>query len=189
MVLKNKQRGGVNDLLELDLFEISIAPGEINPATRFVSLKAAAQLEQAELRRQCDEVLGGLAGREVMPTQAELRRKSDELAIEVALGEPLHEFVARHRAETRDIPSHAELRRKSDDLAIEVALGQPLAELRKQVTETETESIPTDAELRAKCRELGFAVPTPRRRKAPPYDLEAVRAEARDTIIAQLRGV
>jgi hypothetical protein len=83
--------------------------------------------------------------------------------------------------------SLSELRRKSDDLMIEVALGRPLAELRERVdAEPETPSTPTDAELRAKCKALGFAVPAPR--KGTGAYLDAVRAEAKALMMAQLRG-
>jgi hypothetical protein len=39
---QERRPGGINALLEIDLFEITIAPGPINPETRFLSLKAAA---------------------------------------------------------------------------------------------------------------------------------------------------
>jgi HK97 family phage prohead protease len=37
-----KRRDGIQDLLEIDLFEITVAPGPANPKTRFLSLKAVA---------------------------------------------------------------------------------------------------------------------------------------------------
>jgi HK97 family phage prohead protease len=36
LTVKSRRRGGINDLLELDLYEISIAPGPINPQTRIL---------------------------------------------------------------------------------------------------------------------------------------------------------
>jgi HK97 family phage prohead protease len=124
-----KRINGINNLLELDLYEISVAPGEINPETRFLSLKSdTAERDRLELR--------------------ELRRRSDEMTLEVLLGCSPDEFRAR-QADTKA-------------------------------------QIPTDAELRAQCKALGFAVPAPR--KGTRIDLDAVRAEAKALMIAQLRG-
>jgi HK97 family phage prohead protease len=65
MTVKSQRRDGFNDLHELDLYEISIAPGPINPQTRILEMKSAAVAE---------------------PDQADLRRRCDELALEAALG-------------------------------------------------------------------------------------------------------
>jgi HK97 family phage prohead protease len=96
MTIKSQRRDGINELLELDLYEISIAPGEINPGTRFLSLKSAAVIEreQADLRRRCDELaLEAALGWEpspapapepaakALPTSAELRQQAAELGI------------------------------------------------------------------------------------------------------------
>jgi HK97 family phage prohead protease len=39
VALKTRNRGGVNDLLELDLFEVSIVPHPANPDTRVLSMR------------------------------------------------------------------------------------------------------------------------------------------------------
>jgi HK97 family phage prohead protease len=104
MTVKSQRRDGINDLLELDLFEISIAPGPINPQTRILEMKSApaAAQESRGLRRRCDE-----------------------LAMEVALGCPLDEFRERHAATParRRVPTDAELRTKARELGITVPLS------------------------------------------------------------------
>jgi HK97 family phage prohead protease len=97
MTVKSQRRDGINDLLELDLYEISIAPGPINPHTRILEMKSAAisEREQADLRRRCDKValeaaLGwqptpALPEPEVKagPTDAELREQAKALGLPV----------------------------------------------------------------------------------------------------------
>jgi HK97 family phage prohead protease len=56
MTVKSQRRDGFNVLLELDLYEISIAPGPINPQTRILEMKSLALAEQRNLRRRCDEL-------------------------------------------------------------------------------------------------------------------------------------
>jgi hypothetical protein len=186
-----KRRGGGRHLKEFDVFEVTASPTPMNNDTRVLGWKATAERRvptNEELVAECKRL-----GLEIPLTQAELRRKSDELTLDVALGQPLKEFRAQaakraaEEPEKEPLPSEAELRRKSDDLMIEVALGRPLAELRERVdAEPETPSTPTDAELRAKCKALGFAVPAPH--KGTRIDLDAVRAEAKALMMAQLRG-
>jgi HK97 family phage prohead protease len=53
VALKTRRRGGINDLLELDLFEVSIVPHPANPDTRVLSMKAAV----AERRVPSDAAL------------------------------------------------------------------------------------------------------------------------------------
>jgi Caudovirus prohead serine protease len=69
MTVKSRQRGGVRDLLELDLYEISIVPAPANPETRILEMKSI-----------------GLAEWEAsVPTVAELRRQSDRIQFELAM--------------------------------------------------------------------------------------------------------
>ena len=103
MTVKNQRRDGINNLLELDLYEISIAPGPINPETRFLSLKATAEQEQRELR--------------------ELRRRSDDVALDAALGWEPPPKVTPEPA--KSVPTTAELRRQSDAIAAELGIPGP----------------------------------------------------------------
>ena len=97
MAVKSQRRDGINDLLELDLYEISIAPGPINPHTRILEMKSAAisAREQADLRLRCDKVaLEAALGWEPIPTlvepdvkagpcDAELREQAKALGLPV----------------------------------------------------------------------------------------------------------
>jgi HK97 family phage prohead protease len=98
LTVKSRRRDGFNDLLELDLYEISIAPGPINPQTRILEMKSAAVAER---------------------DQADLRRRCDELVLEAALGwEPLPEPAT--PVEAKSVPTNGELRRKAAELGIAV---------------------------------------------------------------------
>jgi uncharacterized protein len=101
VTLKARNRGGINDLLELDLFEVSIVPHPANPDTRGLSMKAAVAERRvptdADLRQQA-KTLGlepppkrePAPADESVPTERELRRRSRQLELEAALGwEPL----------------------------------------------------------------------------------------------------
>ena len=46
MTVKSQSRDGLNELFELDLYEISIAPSPINPQTRILEMKATAFAER-----------------------------------------------------------------------------------------------------------------------------------------------
>ena len=79
-----RRRDGIQDLLEIDLFEITVAPGPANPETRFLNLKTAGDgriSTDAELRSEAKRL-----GVEPPPSGRELRRKSGEIALEAALG-------------------------------------------------------------------------------------------------------
>jgi HK97 family phage prohead protease len=96
MTVKSQRRDELNELLELDLLEISVAPGPTNSRKQLLGLKSAAILERehaADLRRRCDEVtLEAAMGWELpsepaqsttprVPTGAELRAKAIELGL------------------------------------------------------------------------------------------------------------
>lgn len=99
MTVKSRRREGVNDLLELDLYEISLTPAPINPQTRILEMKSAA-----------------IAERE----QADLRRRCDELALEAALGwEPIPEPAPAEPA-AKSVPTNAELRDQAAELGIDL---------------------------------------------------------------------
>jgi HK97 family phage prohead protease len=96
MTVKSQSRDGINELLELDLYEISIAPHPANPHTRILEMKTMA-VEQRSLRRRCDEVaLEAALGWEAIPafvepeaksgpTDAELREQAKALGLPVPL--------------------------------------------------------------------------------------------------------
>jgi hypothetical protein len=95
MTVKSQRRDGINDLLELDLYEISIAPGPINPRTRILEMKSAAI------------------------TERELRRRCDQLALEAALGwEPLP--VPAPEPAAKSVPTDSELRQRAARLGVEL---------------------------------------------------------------------
>lgn len=57
MVVKGqKADDGINDLHELDLFEVSVVPGPANADTRFLSLKAIPEMSLAEVREAMTEL-------------------------------------------------------------------------------------------------------------------------------------
>jgi HK97 family phage prohead protease len=114
LTIKSQRRDGINNLIELDLYEISVAPGEINPETQFLSLKAdTAERDRRDL--------------------ADLRR-CDDVALEVLLGCSLDEFRDRKAAdpEPRRVPTDAELRRKAAEL------GYPIPPSRRRPPLTST---------------------------------------------------
>jgi hypothetical protein len=55
LTIRSQRREGINDLLELDLYEIGIAPHPANPHTQILKTKTMA-VEQGSLRHRCDEV-------------------------------------------------------------------------------------------------------------------------------------
>ena len=97
LTVNSHQREKFTDLLELDLFEISIVPSPANPHTRILELKsiAAAEREQLALRRRCDEIaLEAALGwqpvptfvkpkAELGPTDADLREQAKALGLPV----------------------------------------------------------------------------------------------------------
>jgi HK97 family phage prohead protease len=94
MTVKSQRRDGINHLLELDLYEISIVPSPANPQTRILEMKSAAISER------------------------DLRRRSDEIALEAALGwEPITVSVD-PEPESKSIPTDTELRRLAAGLGV-----------------------------------------------------------------------
>jgi Escherichia/Staphylococcus phage prohead protease len=127
VTLKTRKRGGINDLLELDLFEVSIVPHPANPDTRVLSTKAAL----AERRVPTDAAPRQQAktlGLEPPLTRRQLRRRSDEIALQAALGfqpPPKREPAP----DDKSVPTERELRRRSREVELEAALGwEPLPE-------------------------------------------------------------
>jgi HK97 family phage prohead protease len=96
LTVKSHKRGDVRDLLELDLYEVSIVPSPANPQTQILEMKSAAiaEREQGDLRRRCDELaLEAALGWEPaptpdaepaaksVPTSAEPRQQAAELGV------------------------------------------------------------------------------------------------------------
>ena len=110
MTIKSQRRAGINHLLELDLYEISIAPSPANPQTRILEMKSAA-VEERNLRRRSDRIaLEAALGWEplptptpcvpavkAVPTNAELRQRAARLGVDLP-----PTYVETVRAEARD---------------------------------------------------------------------------------------
>lgn len=47
---------GVNELHEIDLFEVSVVPGPANADTRFLALKSVPEMEEPEIREELTEL-------------------------------------------------------------------------------------------------------------------------------------
>ncbi len=66
MVVREKMAKDANELLEIDLFEISVVPGPANADTRFLSLKSIADIEDEinRLQKRLDELKAAAATEE-----------------------------------------------------------------------------------------------------------------------------
>jgi HK97 family phage prohead protease len=98
-----KRKDGIQDLLE-----ITVAPEPANPETRFLSLKAVTERRvpsDAELRQQAKAL-----GLEPPLTRSQLRRRSDEIALEHALGWQPAPKVTPEPA--KSVPTAAQQRRR-----------------------------------------------------------------------------
>jgi HK97 family phage prohead protease len=182
VTLKTRNRGGVNDLLELDLFEVSIVPHPANPDTRVLSMKAAVTERRvptdADLRAQATAL-----GIEPPLTRRQLRRRSDEIALEHALGWEPPSQVTPEPAQS--VPTAAQQRQRWDQLRLELLTDD--LDLEAIEPAQDDPAVPTEAELRRKSAELGCPL-RPRRRALNDADFAAVRNEARDHMLACLRG-
>jgi uncharacterized protein len=168
--LQTRKRGDVTDLLELDLFEVSIVPHPANPDTRVLSMKAAVAERpvptDAELRQQAKAL-----GLEPPLTRRQLRRRSDEIALDHALGWQPPPKVTPEPAES--VATAAQQRRRWDRLRLELLTDD--LDLEAIEAARDDPAVPTDAELRKLAKALGLPVPPPRRHP----DYTAVRAQAR----------
>jgi phage head maturation protease len=90
MTVNSRKRGDTTELIELDLYEISITPTPANPHTRILEMKSTvlAKQEQRELR--------------------ELRRRSDDIALQAALGWEPPPKPTTHRPAPRPCASYAD---------------------------------------------------------------------------------
>ena len=170
------RRDRIRELLEIDLFEITVAPGPANPETRFLSLKAAGQG-----RVPTDAELRALAKRlrvELPPSRGELRRRSENVALEAARGwQPPPKI--RPEPDAKSIPTAAEQHRRLHRLRLGLLMGDHDLEPGREAARPG----PTDIQLREQARVLGIPVPRTRRQG----DHAVIRAEARAQMLALLR--
>jgi HK97 family phage prohead protease len=162
---------GANELLAIDLFEVSLTPAPANADTRILSMKAAEHHipTDAELRAKAKQL-----GIEPPPSRRELRRHADDVALQAALGwEPPPDPTL----PTETGPTARELRRQCEAVALDAALGWPPL----PSPEPDEQSVPTADELRRRSAELGLSVPPNRSR-----DLKAVKLEARKRMLEVL---
>jgi HK97 family phage prohead protease len=101
MTVRSAKRDGITDLLELDLFEVSLTPSPANPQTRILEMKSTAVDERE---------------------QRDLRRRSDQVALEAAMGwAPIPPTPAEPEREVKPVPTTAELRQRAAALGIRLA--------------------------------------------------------------------
>ncbi len=74
---QKRNRDGINELHELDLFEVSVVPAPANPDTRFLSTKNAEEETAVE-----DEATRTREGKSA--SQDSLRRRSDDLLLDLS---------------------------------------------------------------------------------------------------------
>ena len=167
------RKGGGRHLLEIDLLEISATS---TPAARALSWKSTHTPvpSDAELRKRAARL-----GITPPPSNRELRRHTDDVALEVALGEHPRHLTRRANAaaaadadaaEQNALASRA-LRKRCDDIRLELALGGPVDALPPA----------TDDALRRKAAELGHPAHTKQ------SDYEAVKAHERQLMLNLLR--
>lgn len=126
---ERKASGGINELLELDLFEITVAPHPVNPDTRFLSLKSeqeqrdeADRVEREANDEQVEEaepVTGEIVDEDPKPT-------ADEVLM-TALGLPDEELAALKEGlgfKPEPAKSEEELRADADRIAREAEQAQ-----------------------------------------------------------------
>jgi Escherichia/Staphylococcus phage prohead protease len=171
-----KRADGVQELVEIDLFEISVVPGPANPATRFLALKDGSPSTPTDVE------LRAMAKRlrvELPPSRRVLRRRSETVALDAALGwkppPKLHP-----EPEPQPVSTAAVQRRRLAQIQMDSLMSGIDAEPVREAAPTE----PTDAELREHAEALGIAVQPPRR----GIDPGTVRATARAAVLALLNG-
>jgi hypothetical protein len=159
----------VNELLDIELHEVSLVLSPANERARVLAIKdapATAVPSDAALRQQAKAL-----GIEPPLTRRQLRRRSDEIALEHALGWQPPPKVTPEPAEA--VPTAAQQRRQWDRLRLELLTDD--LDLEAIEAAREDPAAPTDAQLRAQAKALGLPVPPPRRHP----DYTAVRAQAR----------
>jgi uncharacterized protein len=174
---QRRRSDGINELQEIDLFEVSIVPGPANFDTRVLSTKKVAGdiPTDAELRAWAKRL-----GLEPPLSSRELRRKCDDVALDTALeGQVLPPRPeVDHDAEERAARA---LRRQCDQVALDAALG---FEEPPEPAEPDAKATPTLEELRRKAAGLGLP-PLP---NSPGADLNALRHRIQQQAIDFLMG-
>jgi HK97 family phage prohead protease len=177
---ERRAKDGVNELLDIELHEVSLVMNPANERARVLAIKdadAAAVPSDAALRAEAKALGINLP----LPLR-ELRRRSDDIALQAALGwEPPPKSTPAATSDPTDRELR-ELRRQCDEVALQAALGWEPAP-KPTSAEPEAESVPTLDELRRQAAELGIPGPPHRPR---PFDVDAVRTRARDQMFALL---
>lgn len=117
---KRKRDDGIQDLLDIDLFEITVTPGPANRETRFLSMKAVATLPiltDAELRVKAKRL-----GLKPPLSRRELRQAGERIALDAALGFEPAPKVDPEPAQS--VPTRAGLQRRHERLRLEVPTGE-----------------------------------------------------------------
>jgi HK97 family phage prohead protease len=178
---ERRANDGVNELLDIELHEVSLVLSPANERARVLAIKdapAAAVRSDAALRAQAKAL-----GIEPPLTRRQLRRRSDEIALEHALGwEPPPQVTPEP---AKPVPTAAQQRRRWDRLRLELVTDDLDLEAIEAVRDDP--AVPTDTELREQAKALGVPVPPPRRHP----DYTAVRAQARRemlTLFEQAEG-
>jgi HK97 family phage prohead protease len=117
---ERRANDGVNELLDVELHEVSLVLSPANERARVLAIKdapAAAAPSEAALRAQATAL-----GIEPPLSRRQLRRRSDDIALQAAFGfepPPTREPTA----DDKSVPTERELRRRSRQLELEAALG------------------------------------------------------------------
>jgi HK97 family phage prohead protease len=173
-----KREGNIRVLSERELCEVSAVPVPANPRTATTSLKdfspadlsrdqlrtwaeaagvipPSKPMSPASLKAQTDRLLRELGmDAESKRRAAEQRKRADELALEVALGEPLDAERQREREARK-------LRREADLLAMQVATGDFSLKLG-----TEPDDFDLMPEVQRPSPPQSFSRPTPKASEA-----------------------
>lgn len=165
---ERKAKDGINELLEIDLFEVSIVPAPANPDTRLLSLKSVqtkmAVTEDAE-RCSADKPFALMDGEEVMSchaTEAEARQAMQEMMPKSLDIEAVQEFVKENFPDYQvtKIPegkSEDPLRKRTYALALEASGGDPYARYEEPVPDPQPEPL-DEVALRRKSDELALQI-------------------------------
>jgi HK97 family phage prohead protease len=167
---ERKAAGGINELLELDLFEITVAPHPVNPDTRFLSLKSAEeQREEADrVAREAEEAQIP----EVPPAPPE------EKALEPDFATELQEVKAQ-LAETRQLVE--DLQKKAEVVAQETK-SRATDPLRTRADDIALQYLSDGMSRQKPPTHKSAAKPE------PALSLKELKQRCRDQMLAQLSG-
>jgi HK97 family phage prohead protease len=142
LATKTRKKGQVTQLLEIDLFEISVVPAPANDSTRVLSLKSAlaeevkAEEETAKeepafkdieaVQTFLDETFPGhkiSKASESSKSEDPLRKRTYDAALEIAGGDPQARHVEPEPVPEPEPLDAVALRRQSERAALDIALG------------------------------------------------------------------